>query len=110
MIYNTILPGVWALSEHGHDSLPYPMPADTWLWQWGDRWIAHVGAWHTETWWEGASEEDLDARPTHWSRHILDIPKFGALCYIDDHGREVTVDASAFDSFRLSLEGIIHGT
>lgn len=96
---------VYALSEHGHDTLPYPMPADTWLWQHGDRWVAHVGMWHVEDWWEGADDEDIAARPDNWARHILDVPTTGTLVYLDAEGTEHTVFATPkspdprFDSF-----------
>lgn len=86
---------VYALSDHEHEHLPHPMPADTWLWQSGDIWAAHVGTWYIDSWWEDADPADIAARPERWARHILDVPETGTLRYADALGNEVTVHGSA---------------
>lgn len=92
-----ITTNVYALSEHDIDALPFPMPADTWLWQSGDVWVAQVGMWHVEDWWEGADQKDIDARPERWARHILDVPTTGILRYADAEGNEISVAAEPGD-------------
>jgi hypothetical protein len=94
---------VYAVGEHGHEHLPWPLPADTWLWQSGDRWVAHVGMHYADSWWEGADEADIAARPMYWWRHILDVPESGVLVWNDKDGNEQTMQARARDKY-----GTIH--
>jgi hypothetical protein len=98
----TIETNVYAIDEHDHPSLPYPMPADSWMWQRGDRWVAVVGTWH-EDWWEGADPEDIEARPVNWCRHILDVPTTGTLTYLDAQGNEHSEHATGERPFSVGL-------
>jgi hypothetical protein len=82
---------VYAVGEHGFDNLPWPLPADTWLWQTGDRWIAHVGLHYADDWWEGSDPADKAAAPMDWCRHILDVPESGTLVWRDKSGNELTM-------------------
>jgi len=88
---------VYAVGEHGLDHLPWPLPADTWLWQSGDRWVAHVGMHYAQDWWDGADEANIAARPMHWWRHILDVPETGLLVWNDKDGKEHTMQARPRD-------------
>lgn len=75
----------YATSEHDRDDLPWPLPADAWFWQTGNRWVAVYSEFHPD-WWEGADPEDIAARPTPWRRPINDVPSTGTLVYNDANG------------------------
>lgn len=82
---------IYAVDEHDREDLPWPVIADHWFWQTGDRWVAVVADWH-EDWWEGSDPADIAARPEPWRYPIGETPgRSGWLVFNDAHGSERTL-------------------
>lgn len=75
-----------SFAEHENEHLPHPLPADVWLWQVGDQWIAQTAAFNLESWWDGADEKDIATRPEQWWYPIGVLPTWGTLMWLDEDG------------------------
>jgi hypothetical protein len=87
-------PVFYAVDEHDIPDAPWPVQADSWLWQAGNRWVATIASWH-EDWWEGADPEDLAGRPDKWQRPIYDVPESGTLVFNDIDGNDSEIEAGS---------------
>lgn len=80
---------IYAVSEHDREGESWPVPADHWFWSSDNRWVAVVADFHDD-WWDGASPEDIEARPYQWKWPIEYTPTSGTLHYRTQDGTEIT--------------------
>ena len=99
---------IYPTAEWGGDG---PKPKAThWYWSSGNQWCAVVDEWETR-WWEGATPEDIAARPERWALPIWDLPPSGLLCFnVKEHEyQQVNIEPAPVTSrVEIPVEFIAH--